>query len=246
MSACAVVKTGVVRLADSRIEILRRWPELPGIHVCRFDDCAGHPCIAACPVEAIAERDGLRAIDREACTGCEACVEACPYHAIRMDDGGPRLKCDFCAGEPGLREGLRHLRAAPSGGSRHGRRQGPGLSGGMFDSLRGRPVRPRAPHPAGAGGAGRATSAAWATARSSSSTRSPRHRPPVPGEQDRPDGRAAHRHHGPHVPPGLHRHQVPATDGTILNCYAGGFLGAEIKFCGIDGVVLEGGPPTGA
>ena len=27
--------------------------------------------------------------------------------------------------------------------------------------------------------------------------------------------------------------------GTILNCYAGGFLGAEIKFCGIDGIILE-------
>ncbi len=28
--------------------------------------------------------------------------------------------------------------------------------------------------------------------------------------------------------------------GTILNTYAGGFLGAEIKFCGLDGLVLEG------
>jgi len=28
--------------------------------------------------------------------------------------------------------------------------------------------------------------------------------------------------------------------GTILNCYAGGFLGPEIKFCGLDGVILEG------
>lgn len=27
---------------------------------------------------------------------------------------------------------------------------------------------------------------------------------------------------------------------TILNSYAGGFLGAEIKFCGIDGIILEG------
>jgi aldehyde:ferredoxin oxidoreductase len=27
---------------------------------------------------------------------------------------------------------------------------------------------------------------------------------------------------------------------TILNCYAGGFLGAELKYCGIDGVILEG------
>ena len=31
--------------------------------------------------------------------------------------------------------------------------------------------------------------------------------------------------------------------GTILNCYAGGFLGAEIKFCGIDGLILEGKAP---
>lgn len=28
--------------------------------------------------------------------------------------------------------------------------------------------------------------------------------------------------------------------GTILNCYAGGFLGAEIKFAGLDGIILEG------
>ncbi len=28
--------------------------------------------------------------------------------------------------------------------------------------------------------------------------------------------------------------------GTILNSYAGGFVGAEIKFCGIDGIVFEG------
>ena len=28
--------------------------------------------------------------------------------------------------------------------------------------------------------------------------------------------------------------------GTILNSYAGGFLGAEIKFCGLDGIIVEG------
>ena len=28
--------------------------------------------------------------------------------------------------------------------------------------------------------------------------------------------------------------------GTILNSYAGGFVGAEIKYCGIDGVIFEG------
>ena len=99
MTACAVIKTGVVRMADSRIDILRRWPELPEIRVCRFDDCDGHPCIASCPVEAISEAGGIVAIDREACTGCEVCVDACPYHAIRMN-GDTAMKCDFCGGDP--------------------------------------------------------------------------------------------------------------------------------------------------
>lgn len=30
---------------------------------------------------------------------------------------------------------------------------------------------------------------------------------------------------------------------TILNCYAGGFIGAEIKYCGIDGLIIEGVSP---
>ncbi len=34
----------------------------------------------------------------------------------------------------------------------------------------------------------------------------------------------------------------PLTGG-ILNCYAGGFLGAELKFAGLDGIVLEGQSP---
>ena len=55
MAACSLVKTGLVRMADSRIDIARHWPELPDIRVCRFDDCAGHPCVASCPVEAISE-----------------------------------------------------------------------------------------------------------------------------------------------------------------------------------------------
>ena len=31
--------------------------------------------------------------------------------------------------------------------------------------------------------------------------------------------------------------------GTILNSYAGGFLGAEIRFAGLDGLILEGAAP---
>jgi carbon-monoxide dehydrogenase iron sulfur subunit len=100
MSACALVKTGIVRLADARITIQRRWPEVPGIHVCRFDDCASQPCISSCPVEAIANRDGYVLIDREACTGCGDCVEECPYRAIRLDAEDRAFKCDFCGGQP--------------------------------------------------------------------------------------------------------------------------------------------------
>jgi Fe-S-cluster-containing dehydrogenase component len=100
MAACALVKTGVVRLADARITIERRWPEVPGIHLCRFQDCEGQPCIAACPVEAISSREGYVLIDREACTGCGACVEECPYQAIRLDGEQRAFKCDFCGGEP--------------------------------------------------------------------------------------------------------------------------------------------------
>ena len=99
MIGCSVEKTGLVQLLDSRITIERNWPELPEIPVCRFDDCDGHPCIAACPVEAISEKDGLVLIDAETCTGCEACVDDCPSHAIRMR-GEVALKCDFCAGDP--------------------------------------------------------------------------------------------------------------------------------------------------
>jgi Fe-S-cluster-containing dehydrogenase component len=100
MAACALGKTGRVELASSRITIQRRWPEVPGIHVCRFDDCPGQPCIPACPVEAIVNRDGYVLVDREACTGCEACLEACPYLAIRMDREERAFKCDFCGGRP--------------------------------------------------------------------------------------------------------------------------------------------------
>jgi Fe-S-cluster-containing hydrogenase component 2 len=99
MLACSVEKIGLVRMADSRIAILRNWPELPEIQVCRFDDCDGRPCIAACPVDAISEKDGLVLIDAETCTGCEACVDACPFHAIIMN-GEVAVKCDFCAGDP--------------------------------------------------------------------------------------------------------------------------------------------------
>jgi len=100
MGACSLVKTGRVALRQSRIRILRRWPEPPGFEVCRFDDCPGQPCIDSCPVEAIANREGIVLIDRDACTACGACLEACPFGAILQDAEGLAWKCDFCGGAP--------------------------------------------------------------------------------------------------------------------------------------------------
>jgi Fe-S-cluster-containing hydrogenase component 2 len=100
MGACSLAKTGRVAPRESRIRILRRWPETPGFELCRFDDCPGQPCIEACPVDAISNRDGIVVIDRDECTACGACVEACPFSAILQDAEGLAWKCDFCGGAP--------------------------------------------------------------------------------------------------------------------------------------------------
>ncbi len=99
MIACSLQKRELVDLHASRVRIVRSWPELPEIRVCRFDDCEGQPCIEACPVEAISSEQDLVLIDEDTCTGCRACVEACPFQAIWMD-GDLAFKCDFCQGDP--------------------------------------------------------------------------------------------------------------------------------------------------
>jgi carbon-monoxide dehydrogenase iron sulfur subunit len=116
MTACSVVKAGLVQMSESRIVIDRRWPELPLIRVCRFDDCAGQPCIASCPVEAISRgKDGIVLIDRDTCTGCEACVDACPWQAIFMRDS-LAMKCDICAGDPECTKACVTVAIAKQGG----------------------------------------------------------------------------------------------------------------------------------
>ena len=100
MIECSRVKTGAVRMQDARIRIIREWPNLPEIRVCRFDDCPDKPCIESCPIEAITMTEGIVRIDRDACTGCRVCTEACPWDAIWMDEDDLAFKCDFCGGDP--------------------------------------------------------------------------------------------------------------------------------------------------
>ena len=63
--------------------------------------CKNAPCATACPVEAIAFDQEVRAwlVDDGACTGCGLCVEACRFGAIQLDHvTGLASKCDLCSG----------------------------------------------------------------------------------------------------------------------------------------------------
>ena len=100
-AACSLVKTGRINPLDARISIIRNWPEVPQVNICRFEDCDDKPCIEACPFDAIKVVDGKVAIIAENCRGCKKCVSVCPYNAIRMDKGNKlAVKCDLCGGNP--------------------------------------------------------------------------------------------------------------------------------------------------
>ncbi|UCC33249.1 MAG: 4Fe-4S binding protein [Candidatus Bathyarchaeota archaeon] len=64
--------------------------------------CEEHPCVEACPVEAIVEAKelGIYVVDKEACNGCGTCVDACPYNGLRLDPSEMyAIKCDVCRGK---------------------------------------------------------------------------------------------------------------------------------------------------
>jgi anaerobic dimethyl sulfoxide reductase subunit B (iron-sulfur subunit) len=60
--------------------------------------CANAPCAAACPVEAITQKqtDGAVTVDQSKCNGCRACSEACPFQIPEFDLDGKMQKCDMC------------------------------------------------------------------------------------------------------------------------------------------------------
>jgi Fe-S-cluster-containing dehydrogenase component/formate-dependent nitrite reductase membrane component NrfD len=77
-----------------------RFPETRRFfQVTRCNHCANPPCVAICPVGAMAQRqDGIVDFDSDLCIGCKACLQACPYDAIYVDpERHTAAKCNYCA-----------------------------------------------------------------------------------------------------------------------------------------------------
>jgi len=97
---CSSRKIGYYSIEQSRIRILR--DEQRGIFVPLVCvQCREHPCLEACPVEAIQYDDevSIFTVDEDLCTACGACTEVCPYQGIFLCAESAK-KCDLCGGDP--------------------------------------------------------------------------------------------------------------------------------------------------
>jgi Fe-S-cluster-containing hydrogenase component 2 len=100
--ACVAHHDGRFGIATARIRVTKVESEgldLP--HVCRL--CRRAPCVAACPVEALARdpHTGAVLLRPEACIGCAACADACPFGMATLHpETGLALICDLCGGDP--------------------------------------------------------------------------------------------------------------------------------------------------
>jgi len=101
MLVCSFKHEGKFNFTYSRVRILS--DEINNVHiplVC--EHCGEHPCLDACPVEALYldNKLGIVKVDRDKCIGCGNCVKACPYNGIFIDKNGKAVKCDLCDGDP--------------------------------------------------------------------------------------------------------------------------------------------------
>lgn len=62
--------------------------------------CENAPCVAVCPVQALAQAERSVALDESLCIGCKNCVMACPFGAIDIALVSKVkiqiVKCDLC------------------------------------------------------------------------------------------------------------------------------------------------------
>lgn len=99
--ACSIKHFGVINPELSRIRVIRFYPGIDVPVYCR--QCPEHPCIDACPVDAlsISDETGAIVVDKEKCIKCGTCAKVCPAEAIHYhpEEGWP-LICDLCGLEP--------------------------------------------------------------------------------------------------------------------------------------------------
>lgn len=103
MLICSATHVGKFTPSESRMNVEDKYPEPAEYKMNYCIHCDEHPCVEACPVEAIVldEGQGIYVVDKEKCTACGACVEACPYEGCWLDPSGSySIKCDLCGGAP--------------------------------------------------------------------------------------------------------------------------------------------------
>ena len=121
-TVCAIAHEGAARPALARIQVTfdEFASDLPApveepaaaraflsATVCL--QCAGAPCIPACPTRALSRDPGTGAVvvdtdpgSERACIGCMLCRKACPWDVPRRHpERRVALKCDLCAGRAG-------------------------------------------------------------------------------------------------------------------------------------------------
>lgn len=93
------VPLGVNRTYVKQVETGRYPDTRRHFQVTRCNQCADPPCVTACPVTAMYQReDGIVDFDKDVCIGCKACIAACPYDAIFINpEDHSAEKCNFCA-----------------------------------------------------------------------------------------------------------------------------------------------------
>ena len=103
MAACQLEhglnETPEVNLFWIKEEEVGRYPKAKLVFsqdsICK--QCFDHPCVSACPFNAIEVKEGgVVVIKEEKCTGCEKCVPVCPFGGIVIDRGDKARKCDMC------------------------------------------------------------------------------------------------------------------------------------------------------
>ena len=99
--ACSLHHEGKMWPEASRIRVFMLVPGVEIPHFCV--QCHDHPCVSACPVEALSVDRETTAVlvDREKCTSCGLCVKACPGNIPYLHPGDNKaVICDLCGGDP--------------------------------------------------------------------------------------------------------------------------------------------------